>query len=99
MLRGGNQHAFFHQACGVTHARHVATDSLNLKVIEVGAAEDNSSACRSRQNPQLHWSAAVQALAQHSTADRIVCSCFKLSCYLLFDEEITAQGRTLAVAN
>ena len=37
MLGGGNQHAFFHQAGGVTDACDVSARGLNLKAVKIRA--------------------------------------------------------------
>jgi hypothetical protein len=42
MFSSGEQDALLHQARGVTDARHVAAVSLNFKIVEIHAAEDNA---------------------------------------------------------
>ena len=53
MLGGGDQDALLHQACGVADAGDVAAYRLDLKAVEVNAAEDNAGVRRSRENSQL----------------------------------------------
>ena len=61
MFGGGNQHALFHQAGGIADAGDVAADRLNLESIKIGAAENDSSAGRRRQDAHGNGRAAVQA--------------------------------------
>ena len=42
MLGGGDQHALAHEAGGVADLGHVAADGGNLKVVQIGAAEDDA---------------------------------------------------------
>ena len=60
MFCGGDQDAFFLQACGVTHAGHVATNSFNLKAIKVAAAENNACSSGGREYPEGNVSPTVQ---------------------------------------
>src|SRR5579859_157925 len=60
---GGNQHAFFHQAGGITYFGHVAADSFNLIVIQIGAAENNPAPRGCRQDAQRNRRSTVQSCA------------------------------------
>ena len=92
MLRGRDQYALFHQACGVADAGNVAADCLHLETIEIDASKDHSRAWRCRQYPQLNRSPAMQAdaAAFYGRADCLFLF-QSLIYYLVFDEEITAK--------
>ena len=49
MFGGGDKNALAHQAGGVADLGHVAADGWNLKVVEVGAAEDDARSGRGGQ--------------------------------------------------
>jgi len=80
VLGSGDEHALLHQAGGIADAGHVAADCLDLKAIEIDAAEHDAGSGRCRQNAQANGRAAVQAnpLALHNRAD----------CLLLAQERI-----------
>ena len=63
MLRGGDQHALFHEAGGVADAGHVAAGGLDFEAVQVGAAEHDSRSGRSREHAHLNRSAAMEAHA------------------------------------
>ena len=48
VLGGGKQHALFHQAGGVADAGDVAAMSLDFKIVEIDAAEDDAGVRRRR---------------------------------------------------
>jgi len=48
VFRSGQEHAFFHQAGGVTDARDVLSMSFNGKIIEINATKDDARVCGSR---------------------------------------------------
>src|SRR5580704_2811442 len=50
VLGGGDQHALFHQAGGITDAGDVAADGFDVEAVEIGAAEDDSGAGWSGQD-------------------------------------------------
>ena len=60
MLGGLNQDALAHEAGGVADPGHVATGGGNLKVVQIGAAEDDARAGRSGQQAQGNGRAGVQ---------------------------------------
>ena len=60
VLGGGDQHAFFHQAGGVTHLGDIAPGGLHLEVIEIGAAEDNARTRRGGHDAHVHRDPAVK---------------------------------------
>ena len=55
MLSGRDEHALFHQAGGVTDARHVATDGLEFKAVKISTPEDNTGVRSGRQDAQGDW--------------------------------------------
>lgn len=71
VLRGRDEHAFFHQAGGVADARDVAAERFDFVVVEIYTAKDNAGAGSRRQDPQVNGSAAVQAdaLTLYSATD------------------------------
>ena len=48
---GGDEHTLAHEAGGVADLGDVASGGRNLKVVEVGAAENNARSGSSRQQP------------------------------------------------
>src|SRR5581483_1239577 len=61
MLRGRDQHAFFHQAGCVAHASNIAANGFYFEIVQIGAAEDYSASRLSRQDPHAHRGATMQA--------------------------------------
>ena len=59
MLSSGDEHAFFHQAGGVTHFGDVAAVGFDLIAIEVLTTEDDSCAGWGGQNAQRNARAAM----------------------------------------
>src|ERR1035437_1009584 len=60
VLGGGDEHALFHQAGGVTDAGNVASAGFDGEAVEIGAVEYDSRSRRRRQNPQADGSAAME---------------------------------------
>jgi len=54
-----DEHAFLHQAGGITDASHVAADRLDLEVVEIGSAKHNASSRSRRQHAHGDRRAAV----------------------------------------
>lgn len=69
MLGGGNEHASFHQACGVADLGDIAGDRLDFKAFQVDAAKNDAGPNRRGQDAQVYWRAAVQADA--TAIDRV----------------------------
>src|SRR5579884_112173 len=63
VLGGRDKHALTHQAGGVADFGDVAAGGWNFKIVEVGAAEDDSRACRSGQKTHPDGCSAVQTNA------------------------------------
>ena len=64
MLRGGDEHAFLHEAGGVTDASDVADVGLDGEIVEVGAAEDDSGVGRGRSEAEVTRNGGVQTNAR-----------------------------------
>ena len=60
MLGGGDEDALAHQAGGVGDFRDVAADSLDFEVVEIGAAEEDACAGRSRKKSKMNGGAAMK---------------------------------------
>ena len=65
MLGGGDEHTFFHQTGGVADPGHILAYRLQLKAVEISAAEHHTRSRGSRQDSQLDRSSTVKP---HSTA-------------------------------
>jgi len=63
VLGGGDQHTPLHQAGGVTHPGHVASESFDLEPVEVGAVEDDAVMGRGRHEPDRHRDAGMKSNA------------------------------------
>jgi hypothetical protein len=63
VFRGGDEHAFFHQAGGIADAGHVAADRFHLKSIKISAAKHDAGARSRGHNAHRNRGAAVQANA------------------------------------
>jgi hypothetical protein len=61
VLGGRDEDAFFHQAGGVADFGDVAADGLDLKAIEVDAAEDDARTRGGGEDAQMDGCSAVQA--------------------------------------
>src|SRR5579864_9767894 len=61
MLGGGEQHAIFHQAGGVTDARDVAAVGLNFKIVEVNAAKHDACVWRRRNEANVRTDGGMKA--------------------------------------
>src|SRR5579864_2294319 len=61
MLGGGEQHAVFHQAGGVTNARDVAAVGLNFKIVEVNAAKHDACVWRRRNEANVRTNGGMKA--------------------------------------
>ena len=61
MFCGGDEHALTHEAGGVADAGDVATGGGDLKVVEVGAAEDDAGAGGSGDKSHADGSAGVES--------------------------------------
>ena len=53
VLHGREQHALFHQAGGIAHARDVAHVRFDFEIVQVHPAEDDPGIRRSRNQPQV----------------------------------------------
>ena len=60
MLGGGDQDALAHQAGGVGDLGDVAADGLDFEVVEIDAAEEDTSAGRGREKSQMNGGAAMK---------------------------------------
>ena len=71
MLSSRDQHAFFHQTGGVADARHIPTDSLHLKAVQIRTTEYDAGARWRWQNSHGNGCATVKsdAVALHGSAD------------------------------
>src|SRR5579859_1147277 len=61
MLGGGEQHAIFHQAGGVTDARDVAAVGLNFKIVEVNAAKHDACVWRRGNEANVRTNSGMKA--------------------------------------
>jgi hypothetical protein len=59
VLRGGEQDAFFLQAGGVAHTRHVTAYGFNFESIQVDATENDPGSSGRRQNSEMDRGSAV----------------------------------------
>ena len=64
MLGGGDEHAFLHEAGGVTDAGDVADVGLDGEIVEVGAAENDSGVGRGRSEAEVTRNGGVQTNAR-----------------------------------
>ena len=80
MLCGGDQDSLAHQAGSVGDLGDISADGLNLKVVEVGAAEDDTSAGGCREESQLDGGAAMKT--DSGKCDAAVDCLFELSLHV-----------------
>src|SRR5690242_5765155 len=71
MLGSGDEHAFFHQAGGVTDSGHVSPQRFHFKTVEIHAAKLDTGTRWGRQDAQTYGCTAVKAgtAALHRRAD------------------------------
>ena len=61
MLRGGNEDALLHQACGIAHARHVLSPGLNREALQVRSLKDDAGIRRGGNKSYIDGHAGVKA--------------------------------------
>src|SRR5258707_9651690 len=63
MLGGGEEHAVFHQASGITHARDVVALRFDCEIVEIDATEHDAGIRRTGYQANLALDAGVEAYA------------------------------------
>ena len=63
MLSRGNEHAFFHEACGVADPGDVPANRFDLEAVEIYAPEYDSRSRRRGQDSKLNRSSTVKPYA------------------------------------